>query len=224
LAKYPLWQIAIYRLLVAYKNEATSKYGHGAPSHSAKLIWKPASKVTRITADGARAIEGAFVPTEGIHYLAQEGKLIIGTPIYVTVADLFDAIHVVVEEVEEIKRRSDIEPLTDYANSLLFKISEQEPRLRENPAKIGFEVYDREHVKRDQLIDTLVKDVTPGALARLKAYYFTRITDIARKKGLGQLRDDKLFWEEIELMLITREIVHRIRERCKLRLRDLAYA
>jgi len=79
-------------------------------------------------------------------------------------------------------------------------------------------------VKRDQLIDTLVKDVTPGALARLKAYYFTRITDIARKKGLGQLRDDKLFWEEIELMLITREIVHRIRERCKLRLRDLAYA
>jgi len=38
------------------------------------------------------------------------------------------------------------------------------------------------------------------------------------------LRSDELFWEEIELMRITREIVHHIRERYKLRLRDLAYA
>jgi len=224
LAKYPLSQIAIYRLLVAYKNEATSKFGRGSPSHSARLVWKPGSKVTRITADGAKVIQGAFVPTEGIRYFTEEGKPIIGTPIYVTVADVFEAIHGVVEEVEEIKRRSDIKPLTDYANDLLLKTSKKEPRLTERAAKIGFEVYDREHVKRDQLIDTLVKDVTPGALARLKAYYFTRITDIVRKKDLDQLRSDELFWEEIELMRITREIVHHIRERYKLRLRDLAYA
>ena len=224
MAKYPLWQIAIYRLLVAYKNEATAKYGRGAPSHAPKLIWKPESKVTRITADGAKVIEGAFVPTEGIRYFTEEGKPIIGPAIYVTLTDLFEAIHGVVEEVEEIKRRSDMKPFTDYANNLLLKISENEPRLREKASRIGFEVYNREHVKRDQVINALVRYVTPGALARLKAYYFTRITDISRQKDFDQLRDDEVFWEEIELMRITREIAHRIRERCKLRLRDLAYA
>jgi len=68
-------------------------------------------------------------------------------------------------------------------------------------------------------------DIKRGtALARLKAYYFTRITDIIREKDLDQLRNDEEFWEEIELLEITREIVHSIRERYKLRLRDLTYA
>lgn len=79
-------------------------------------------------------------------------------------------------------------------------------------------------MKRDRVIDALVKDVTPGALARLKAYYFTRITDIVKQKVFDQLRNDEVFWEEIKLMQITREIAHHIRERYKLRLRDLTYA
>jgi len=224
LAKYPLWRIAVYRLLRAYKNEATQKYGRGTPSNAPKLIWKPDLKVYRLANGRMKTIGGAFVPIESVKYVTEEGLPLTEEKIYVTVHDLFEAIHLVVEEVEEIKRRSDIEPLTDYTTVLLSKISGKELQLREKATKIGFEVYNREHLKRDQLIDALVKNVTRGALARLKAYYFTRITDMVRQRGLDKLRDDQVFWEEIKLMQITREIVHNLRERYELRPRDLTYA